>query len=141
MPAVAMHSAVSGTSPLEGFLGLGEGRDTRKPYSGSSWGQLGLGGRGLCLGDRGLGRGIGDKGDPAGGEGGTWASLGLTLSCAHCQQLTAPNGWAPGSGSFSQAGHGPEEWGPGPGSSGRIRGLSFHCGFGPGSQKAPSSTS
>lgn len=51
MPAVAMHSAVSGTLPLiKGFLGLEEGWDTRKPYSGGSWGQLGPGGGGLCLG-------------------------------------------------------------------------------------------
>lgn len=74
MPAVAMHSAVSGTLPLvEGFLGLGEGWDTRKPYSGGSWGQLGLGGRGLCLGGWGAGQGIGHGGDPAARQGGTWA--------------------------------------------------------------------
>ena len=58
MPAVAMHSAVSGTSPLAGgFWGLGGGRDARQPNSGGSWGQLGLGGTGLCLGLQGAGQG------------------------------------------------------------------------------------
>lgn len=135
VPAVAMHSAVSGTLPLvEGFLGLREGWDTRKPYSGGSWGQLGLGGRGLCLGRWGAGQGIGHSRDPAARQGGTWA-------CPWSWKLSAWRGWAHGSGSFPQARHRPEEWGPGPESSGQIRGLSFYCGSRPGSRTAPLSTS
>lgn len=130
VPTVAMHSAVSGTSPLAGgFLGLGGGWDARQSHSGGSWGQLGLGGRGLCLGPWGAGQGHlatvetlrPDRERPgiSGQRPGLLRvapQLGLppelALSCPDCRQLQAWRGWASGSGSFPQAGHKPGEWGP-----------------------------
>lgn len=154
VPAVAMHSAVSGTLSLAGgFLGLGH-------QAATLWGQLGLGGRGLCLCRWGAGQGhqatTGSLQPEKEGLGG----LGAEAQCApgwlpgwacprswlfpaptDCRQLRAWRGWARGSGSFPQAGHSFGMWGPGPGSRGQSRGLSFHHGSWPGSQTAPPSTS